>query len=332
MKLKYIWYLLCFSMFLLSCGGDKNASTVLKPTGPPAKIPPFSADSAYAYLEKQLSFGPRNPGSPGHVACKDWMVSTFESFGADVIAQNFDAHIYTGDSFEAWNIIAQFNPKHKRRVILSAHWDTRFIGEEDKDSEKKNQPIPGADDGGSGTAVLIEIARLLQQNPIDLGVDIILWDAEDQGKRGPNSPNNLWCLGSQHWSNKKHKKNYSAMYGINLDMIGGKNPRFPKEHFSKRFAGQLLDKVWALAGGMGHSKIFDNTEFGQITDDHYFVNVEGGIPMIDIINMPNGSPTNSFIKEWHTHDDDIDAIDKRSLGIVGQVVTAVIFRESTGHF
>ncbi len=331
MNKKHIWYLLFLIILIVGCKDPESSSTVITPTGPPAKIPAFSADSAYVYLEKQLDFGPRNPGSEGHVNCKDWMVSKFKSFGADVIAQDFDAHIYTGESFPAWNIIAQFNPKHRRRVILSAHWDTRFIGEEDKDPDKKDKPIPGADDGGSGTAVLIEIARLIQQNPIDLGVDIILWDAEDQGKRGPNSPNNLWCLGSQYWSSKKHKKNYSAMYGVNLDMIGGKNPRFPKEHFSKLYAGQLLDKVWSLAAGMGHSKIFDNTAYGQITDDHYFVNVEGGIPMIDIINMPAGTNT-SFIQEWHTHDDDLDAIDKRSMGIVGQVVTAVIYRESTGHF
>jgi len=114
-------------------------------------------------------------------------------------------------------------------------------------------------------------------------------------------------------------------------MIGGKNPRFPKEYYSKVYASQLLDKVWALAQAMGHGNMFDNTEFGQITDDHYFVSVEGGIPMIDIINMPKGTKT-AFIRQWHTHDDDIDAIDKKSMGSVGQVVTAVIYKESTGHF
>ena len=331
MNFKYISLLFCFVCLIVACK-DPETPTVKVPTGPPAKIPAFAPDSAYAYLEKQLSFGPRNPGSDGHVACKDWMVEKFESFGADVIAQDFRANIYTGDSHDAWNIIAQFNPENKRRVILSAHWDTRFIGEEDKSSSMKDKPIPGADDGGSGTAVLIEIARLIQQNPIDLGVDIILWDAEDQGDRGPGSNNELWCLGSQYWSTNKHRKDYQPLYGINLDMVGGKNPRFPKEYFSKAYAGTLLDKVWALGQGMGHGKIFDNIEYGQITDDHYFVNVKGKIPMIDIINMPANSPRNSFIAEWHTHDDDIDAIDKNSLRIVGQVVTAVIYRESTGHF
>lgn len=327
-----LYILLVVGLALWSGCKDPQSATQIVPEKPPAKIPAFSADSAYTYLEKQLSFGTRNPGSEGHVACKDWMVSKFESFGADVIAQEFKANIYTGDSYPAWNVIAQFNPEHRRRVILSAHWDSRFIGEEDSDNAKKDKPIPGADDGGSGTAALIEIARLIQNNPIDLGVDIILWDAEDQGKRGTDKAfTKTWCLGSQYWSNNKHKSDYKGMYGINLDMIGGKNPRFTKEYFSKAYAGKVLDKVWALAQGMGYSDMFVNTEFGQITDDHYFINKEGGIPMIDIINMPEGTNT-SFIKEWHTHDDDIDAIDKRSLRVVGQVVTAVIYRESTGHF
>lgn len=329
----HLSYLLIISIaVLISFSGCNNDATTTKPAiqKQPVKIPSFDPEGAYAYLEKQLSFGPRNPGSPGHVACKDWMISTFTSLGAKVIAQNFTANLYTGDSYPAWNIIAQYNPSHKKRVILSAHWDTRFIGEEDNDKKMKDQPIPGADDGGSGTAVLMQIAKILGENPIDLGVDIILWDAEDQGQRGVNN-NELWCLGSQYWSRKKHVKNYRASYGINLDMIGGKNPRFGKEAFSQKYAKVATDKLWTLAQNMGYSDMFVNDTTGPITDDHMFVSQIGQIPMLDIINTPKGTPT-SFIKEWHTHDDDISAIDKRSLRVVGQVVTAAIYKESTGHF
>jgi len=315
---------------LMSCGGDTATATKAEPKKAPVKIPAFNAEGAYAHLEKQLSFGPRNPGSEGHVACKDWMIKQFEEYGAEVIAQNFTANLYTGDSYPAWNIIAQFNPKHKKRVILSAHWDTRFIGEEDDDKEMREKPIPGADDGGSGTAVLIEIAKILGENPIDLGVDIILWDAEDQGQRGVRQ-DELWCLGSQYWSKNKHTKKYRAKYGINLDMIGAKNPRFGKEQYSQMYAKVTLDKFWALAQNMGYKDMFVNETVGAITDDHMFVNKLAKIPMIDIINTPIGNK-NAFIKEWHTHDDDISAIDKRSLRIVGQVVTAAIYKESTGHF
>ena len=322
-----ILYLAFLSLIFIQCKEEKPAPAVEKKT--PVTIPAFNQDSAFVFLEKQLEFGPRVPGTESHKACKDWMVQKFESYGASVVQQDFIANIYTGDKWEATNIIAQFNPSHKERVILSAHWDSRFIGEEDPDKKKKDQPIPGADDAGSGVAVLIEIARQLSENPIDLGIDIILWDAEDQGKRGPTSPADLWCLGSQHWARKKHKKNYRARYGINLDMVGAKNPRFAKEEVSRQYASKVLDKVWKLAQNMGYSDMFVNDFTNGLTDDHTFINRIAKIPMIDIINQPKGSKT-GFVPHWHTHGDDINAIDKRTLRVVGQVVLATIFRESDG--
>jgi len=332
MTLKNKFLSICILLSLIvatGCKEEAKPGTVAEEKKP-VKIPLFNADSTFAYLEKQLSFGPRNPGSEGHVTCKDWMVSKFKSLGADVIAQDFTANIYTGDSYPAWNIIAQYNPKHKKRVILSAHWDTRFIGEEDSDPDMRKKPIPGADDGGTGTAVLIEIARILNENPIDLGVDLILWDAEDQGQRGVAN-DRLWCLGSQYWSRNKHKKNYKAQYGINLDMVGAKNPRFGKELNSQKYARATVDKLWSLAQNMGYGDMFVNDPTGPMTDDHLFVCQIAKIPMLDVINSPVGNK-NAFIKEWHTHDDDISKIDKRSLRVVGQVVTAAIYKESTGHF
>lgn len=323
---KYLGLLLLL-IFAYSCKEDTPAPVIENKTL--TKVPAFSGDSAYTFIEKQLSFGPRVPGSEGHLACKEWMVDKFKSFGADVIEQDFVARIYTGEEWPSTNIIAQFNPTHKDRVILSAHWDTRFIGEEDKNKDKRDSPIPGADDGGSGVGVLIEIGRLLSENQIDLGVDIILWDAEDQGNRGANQPPELWCLGSQHWARNKHKNNYRAKYGINLDMVGSKNPRFGQDDVSLRYAGQLMEKVWTLAQRMSYSDMFVNERTGGITDDHLFINTIAGIPMINIINQPVGSRT-GFMPQWHTHDDDISIIDKRTLRVVGQVVLKTIFSESDG--
>ena len=316
---------LVLALFLTACQNEPPS----KPSEPKPNItvPKFNRDSAYVYLESQLAFGPRNPGSDGHKNCKDWMVRKFKSYGAEVIEQDFTAVIHTGDRYPSTNIIAQFNPEKKKRVILSAHWDTRYIAEQDPDNKKKEIPIPGADDGGSGVAVLLEIGRLLAENPIDLGIDIILWDAEDQGKRGANQPTELWCLGSQYWSRNPHNKKYKASYGINLDMVGAKNPRFGKDDVSANYAGKVLNKVWSLAQRMGYSDMFVNDSTGGITDDHYFVNTIAGIPMIDIINQPHGSKT-GFVDHWHTHGDDINVIDKRSLFVVGQVVLATIYNES----
>ncbi len=326
----YILWLLAAFILVTSCKNDSTTPQTAPGTAKPKtiKVPSFKQDSAFAHIEKQLSFGIRVPGTPSHKACKDWMVSKFKSYGADVIEQDFTANIYNGEKWASTNIIAQFNKEKKKRVILSAHWDSRFIAEMDATKSKRDQPILGADDGGSGTGVLIEIARLIQENPLDLGVDIILWDAEDQGDPS-GAVKNSWCLGSQYWSRKKHNKNYRAKWGINLDMIGAKNPRFGQDDDSKVFAGTLLNKVWTLAQNMGYSDMFVNEETGRLTDDHVYVNRLGQVPMIDIINQPKGSKT-GFMGCWHTHCDDISVIDKRSLKVVGQVVTAAIYKASIG--
>ncbi len=321
------------SLIFWSCK-DENTSPKPKTTTQQktVKIPAFQQDSAYAYIEKQVSFGPRVPGTVEHKACKDWLVSKLESYGADVIVQDFIANIYTGDRWQSYNIIGQFNPKASKRVILAAHWDSRMIAEEDSDKSRINEPILGADDGGSGVGVLVEIARLLHKNPLeDLGIDIILFDAEDQGKRGPDEPNTNWCLGAQHWSKNKHKNGYRANYGILLDMVGGKNPIFGKDQVSKAYAGVLQEKLWNMAHAMGYSNMFSMDITGSIVDDHYFVNTIAGIPMVDIINHNNKTGT-GFASHWHTHKDDMSAINKRTLKVVGQVVTAAIYKESIDKF
>lgn len=334
MKKSFLILSVFFMLLIVACESDPKkgkGKTITAPAKTQVRIPAFNSDSAYAFIAKQLEFGIRVPGSPSHKACKDWMVSKFKSYGAEVIEQNFDAHIFNGEVWPSTNVIAQFNPEAKSRIILSAHWDSRFIAEMDADKKKKDEPIPGADDGGSGTGVLIELARTLQATPIDLGVDIILWDAEDQGDPSKQPQPDTWCLGSQHWSKNKHKKNYRAKWGINLDMVGSKNPRFGHDEASKYFAKNLLDKVWALAQNMGYPDMFVNVNTGALTDDHLYVNKIAGIPMIDIINQPAGGK-HSFMEQWHTHGDDLSIISKRSLKVVGQVVTAVVYRENNGTF
>ena len=293
----------------------------------PVRIPAFNADSAYAFVQKQVDFGPRVPGTDAHKQCGDWFVQKLRSYGADVIEQDFIAEIYTGDRWESRNIIGQINPDHKDRIILSAHWDSRFMSDMDENDTKS--PVLGADDGGSGVGILLEIARILQENPIDLGVDIILWDAEDQGQSGGVN-NESWALGSQHWSRNKHRKDYFPKYGINLDMVGAANPSFGQDNFSRRYAKDVLDRVWKLAQRMNHGSMFKNHSTGEILDDHVFVNMIARIPMIDIINQPRSPRGFGFQKCWHKQCDDMSGISKKTLGAVGQVVTAVTYKESDG--
>jgi Zn-dependent M28 family amino/carboxypeptidase len=255
-------------------------------------------------------------------------VATFKSFGAEVIEQNFEAKAYTGEVLKGTNVIAQYNPAAQRRVLLSAHWDTRHIADHDPDPANHKTPILGADDGGSGVGVLLEIARNLQAKNPDLGVDIILWDAEDYGNDNGNDEFS-WCLGSQYWARNPHKPGYRAMYGINLDMVGAANARFGREGVSMQFASSTVDLVWSTANNLGYNGYFVSDAVPGITDDHRFVNEIARIPTIDIINRP-ADANGGFVKHWHTVKDDMSAIDANTLKAVGQTVMAVIYREGAG--
>lgn len=327
--------LLITGLFLIvACGGDTQSSTNSNVQTAPVErkkvsVPAFNADSAYNYIAQQLSFGPRVLGSEGHAACQEWLVGQFKATGAKVIEQTFIANVYTGDRFPAANIIAQFNPEISDRIVLAAHWDTRHIADSPLSEERQEEPILGADDAGSGVAVLLELARQLQKQAVGIGVDIVLFDAEDYGESGQGGQKDSYALGSQHWSRNPHGP-YKARYGILLDMVGARGAQFPIEGFSYKYAQPIVEKVWSLASRMGKANYFLNQGGGAVTDDHYYVNTIANIPMVDIINLPtNGEGT--FGNHWHTHNDNLDIIDKNTLRAVGQVILAVVYKEDAGE-
>jgi Peptidase family M28 len=326
-----------FAGILVSNAGCKSDSSQSRAaTGTeelqPVPVPKFDRDSAFTFVGKQLEFGPRVPNTGAHRQCRDWLVSQFKSYGLTVLEQDFKATAYTGETLNGTNIMAQYKPEAPRRILLAAHWDSRHIADSPLSTERQDEPIPGADDGGSGVAVLLEIARQLQANPAGVGVDLLLFDAEDHGDDNDQTPNpESWCLGSQYWSKNMVPSGYHPKYGILLDMVGAKNARFPKEGVSMRFAPAVTNKVWKLAQNLGYSTYFTETKSGAITDDHYFVNTLTGIPMIDIINK-SGNTQTGFGAHWHTHNDNMDVIDIRTLRAVGQTLLEVIYREATGRF
>lgn len=327
---KYCWLLLAFLFSVVACTTEPAPAPPKPPTQKKVKVPRFESDSAFVYIERQLAFGSRVPNTAAHDQCRQWLVQQFKDFGAEVIEQKFDAKAYNGTVLKGTNIIAQYQPKHKKRVVLAAHWDSRHISDADPNEANQSKAVPAADDGGSGVAVLLELARNLQSNPIDMGVDIVLFDAEDYGDGESDNPTS-WCLGSQYWSRNLHRGGYKPKYGILLDMVGAKNARFTKEEVSRAFAPQIVEKYWRLAKNMGYANYFVNEESRAITDDHYFVNTIAKIPMIDIINRSNATPS-GFGKHWHTQKDNINIIDKRTLRAVGQTLTAAIYNESIGKF
>jgi len=319
---------------IAACGSDSSGESESAPPPPPVekvKVPRFQRDSAFTFVEKQVNFCPRVPNTDAHRQCKEWLMAKLNSYGAKVIEQDFTATAYTGTRLNSTNIIAQFNPEAVKRVLLAAHWDTRPFADSPLSEERRKEPILGADDGGSGVAVLLEVARQLSENPISMGVDIVLFDAEDYGDSETHTPDS-YALGSQYWSRNVHVSgNKRPKYGILLDMVGSKNARFPKEYYSTQFAPGVVNKVWKLAQAMGYGNHFVDQTSGAIADDHYYVNTIARIPMIDIINRQPGTQT-GFGEYWHTHEDDMDVIDKRTLRAVGQVVLAVVYRENNGEF
>lgn len=320
-------FILLSFFFLLSCQPENKTNVSVKDTKKiTVNVPEFNADSAYVYIQKQVDFGPRYLSSPGWKQCGDFLHKKLLQYTPHVQEQNTSIKTYDGKSHTLRNIIASFSPEKNNRILLCAHWDTRHVA--DHDDERQNEPILGANDGGSGVGVLIEIARLLSQQESRMGIDILLFDAEDYGNPDNSSANSAssWCIGSKYWSENPHQENYFAQFGILLDMVGAKGARFTQEGLSRNYAQRILKKVWQQAHTLGYGDYFSYQMTPQIIDDHLYLNTVANIPTIDIIEYDNNTQS-GFFEHWHTHGDDMSNIDKNTLKAVGQTVTSVVYKE-----
>lgn len=327
--MKKEFFLLCMIGIWCSCNHQQvvinNENNLPKEE---VLVPTFSADSAYHYIAKQVSFGPRVMNSKAHDNCRDYLVNQLSLFVDTVYKQETTLRSWDNQVISICNIIGSINPNEDKRIVLFSHWDSRSYADNDANESNWRKPIDGANDGASGVGVLLEVARQLSLKNARVGVDIIFFDAEDGGvpsfEEYYGDSSETWCLGSQYWSSHPHVRGYKAKYGILLDMVGGKNPVFPKEYFSVTFAGGLVDKIWNEADRLGYSNVFVNTREGGITDDHYFVNTIAQIPTVDIIHYEKGS---GFISTWHTQEDVLENIEKSTLQKVGEVLLSIIYKE-----
>ncbi|MBR1414741.1 MAG: M28 family peptidase [Prevotella sp.] len=338
--MKYL-SLIASCLLLAACGGTQKSSTVATAASSEQQATPigpvFSADSAFAFCQQQCDFGPRTMNSEAHEHCGQWIVGQFERFGLHITEQRATLKGFDGTPLLSNNIIASYRPEQADRILICAHWDSRPWADNDPNPDNHRKPVMAANDGASGVAVMLELARLLAENtdyvateqqapvyPLEVGIDFVCFDAEDWGDDGHA---NSWALGAQHWAAHPHKQGYKARYGILLDMVGGQGARFYREAYSAYYAPQVVDRVWKAAAVAGYSSFFTNQDGGAITDDHGPVNEVAKIPCIDIIPYYPDCRESSFGPTWHTVSDDMQHIDRSTLKAVGQTLVQVLWSE-----
>jgi Zn-dependent M28 family amino/carboxypeptidase len=310
---------------LFSCGGNNNTE---QPEAPPrqpeiqipANLPAFNADSAYKHTARQVAFGPRVPNTKAHQQCGDYIIEVLKSYGATVEVQATKVTAHTGETLQIRNILARIHPEKQQRIYLSAHWDTRPFA--DRDQNRPKERFDGAVDGASGVGILLEMARILSADQGQIGVDIVLFDAEDYGD--PNEGSS-YCLGSQYFASHL-PAGFKPEFGVLLDMPAAPAATFYREGYSMQYAPGVVAKVWSIAGKLGYRTFFVNENSGPVTDDHYFMNSIAGIPTIDIIHHDPFSKT-GFGAYWHTHSDNMEQVDKTTMQAVGHTLTALVFME-----
>jgi len=278
----------------------------------------FDGNKAFSYLKAQCDFGPRPPNTETHRKCGDYLVNSLKPLADAVSEQNFECQV-DQRTLNLRNIIAHFHPEMKEYILLCAHWDTRPVADEEVDKTKAAKPILGANDGASGVAVLLELARILHETPPKIGVMMVFFDGEDYG-----ATPNLMFMGSKHFAKKlgdlkrAYGKPIKPRYGILLDMVGDRNLQIYRERFSDGKAPEIVDKVWKAAADLGYGDVFKNTNKYYVSDDHTPL-LAAGIKCIDVIDFD--------YPYWHTLDDTVDKCSPQSLQIVGDVIAKVIYSE-----
>ena len=306
-------------LFLAGCnGGGERDRPPAAPQGvvAPVRVPDFDGAAAFGYLEAQVAFGPRVSGSKAHEQCRDYLVRELQKSAEAVNLQPFAIRGYKGETLNYSNIIASFNLKATTRVLLLAHWDTRPWADEEADSALHDRPVPGANDGASGVAVLLEIARHLKASPPGVGVDILLTDGEDYGRH--NDPGGF-LHGARHFA-KNLPAGFRPAFAILLDMVGDAELTLMREQHSVEAAPDLVDLVWGTARRLGYSEFVDARQ-GRVTDDHLPL-IAAGIRAIDLIDFDYPDESNRY---WHTLQDTPDKCSAESLEAVGTVVMTVVY-------
>lgn len=286
--------------------------------------PDFDEDHAFEYLVAQCDFGPRNPGSEGYYACLDFIINELDQSADDIILQDFRYREQRyRKRYDLQNIIARFNPDASFQTIISAHWDTRPWADQEDNRRDRNQPIIGANDGASGVAVLLELAKIMGETPPPIGVNLVFFDGEDLGVPGENE---TYCQGSRYFA--KNLPIPRPDEAINLDMVGDKQLHIPVEKYSLEYNPNLVRYLWGRADDMGLDA-FDITPQYAIYDDHVPLHEIAGIPAINLIDFKYPNPYANF---WHTMNDVPENCSAESLEQVGKLMVDYIYNRENQNW
>ncbi|MEO7966453.1 MAG: M28 family peptidase [Gemmatimonadaceae bacterium] len=300
------------AVLMMACGGDKQGSA-----GGSARATSdveFDGDAALGYVREQLAFGPRVPGSEGHRNTGDWITRMMRARADSVIEQRWTHVTQKGDSLPMRNILARFRPAATERVLYVTHWDTRPKSDgSGVPKDKRNTPIPGANDGASGVGLFVALGDVLKKVPPSVGVDLLFVDGEDYGEFGP--PDIDVLIGAKYFAGHLPSADYAPLFGVLWDMIGDRDLKIEKEENSLRKAPEVVARVWEKAASLGYGNVFVPTEGLSITDDHIPL-LEAKLRVIDVIDLDY---------PWHhTPDDTIDKVSAKSLKIIGDVAWGLV--------
>ena len=306
------WVMLAIAMPLAAaCGGGDSGGTVTVRV----ERPPFNGVRAFQDLERQVAFGPRIPGSAGHAQQLEWLETQLRALADTVFLDPFEHVTGEGHELTLTNVIARFGPADGSRLLLLTHWDTRPKADQSSEAADRELPVIGANDGASGTAILLELARMFNEQPPPGGVELLFSDGEDYGP----STSDMF-LGARHYVAGIGSENPPA-YGILLDMVGDADPSFPIEAYSMEGAGQVVQRVWGIAADLGYRRYFPMDQTSRVIDEHIQF-IDAGIPVADIIDFDYGRG-NGF---WHTPRDLPENTSAQTLFMVGDVVAEVVYR------
>jgi glutaminyl-peptide cyclotransferase len=293
----------------------------------------FSGDSAYAYARAHLQFGPRVPGTPGHVRAGDWIVQQMRARADSVEVQSWTHVTQKGEKLPMRNIIARFRPELSQRVLYLTHWDTRPTADSDRNLGARQRPFLGANDGAAGVGLFIALADALKKTPPGMGVDLVFTDGEDWGTFedwADTTKNKDVLIGSQYFA-RSLPDSYKPLFGVLFDMIGDKGLQIYQETHSVQAAPEVVSRVWGTAKELGYEKQFISQVKGPITDDHLPL-IRRGLRVIDVVDIDYCSDggVDCYVGDernlHHTSGDTMDFVSAKSLQIVGDVALTLLLK------